>query len=144
MSFKQSENYDYSEYLIPHGKINGVAIPFFTTPEFRQDLRKNFKLRPESDIFIVTWPKSGTTWMQNILREMLYSEEEPEWANMPLSDRFPWLDYIGDKSVSDLEKFPSPRVFKCHNHTPQEMDDLFFKGRFADEWSFNVQLVEVN
>ena len=141
MSFKQSENYDYSEYLIPHGKINGVAIPFFTTPEFRQDLRKNFKLRPESDIFIVTWPKSGTTWMQNILRQILYSEEEPEWANMTLSDRIPWVDHIRDISVADLEKFPSPRVFKCHNHSPQEMDDLLFKGGVTD---IRFLIIEVN
>ncbi|KAL5270448.1 hypothetical protein ACHWQZ_G001237 [Mnemiopsis leidyi] len=127
-TFKQSEDYDYSEYLIPHGTINGVAIPFFTTPEFRLDLRQNFKLRPESDIFIVTYPKSGTTWMQNILREMLFAEEKGEWADLPLTDRVPWLDHIRDMSVGDLERLPNPRVFKCHNHSPQEMDELFFKG----------------
>ena len=127
-TYKQSENYNYSEYLIPHGTINDVAIPFFTTPEFRSDLRKDFKLRPESDIFIVTYPKSGTTWMQNILREMLFEKEEGKWADLPLTDRFPWLDHIRDMSVSDLERLPNPRVFKCHNHSPQEMDNLFFKG----------------
>ena len=125
--FKQSENYDYSEYIIPHGTIE-VPVPFFTTPELRTELRKDFQLRPESDIFIVTYPKSGTTWMQNILREMLFPEEAPEWADMPLTDRVPWLDHIRGMPVTELEKFPDPRVFKCHNHSPQEMDDLIFKG----------------
>ena len=142
MSYKQSENYDYSEYLLPHGTINGVSLPFFTTPEFREDVRKNFKLRPESDIFIVTYPKSGTTWMQNILREMLYSEDEPEWTKMSLTDRIPWIDYITGMSVTDLEKFPNPRVIKCHNHSPQEMDDLIFKGGFTELYSFNFGLIE--
>ena len=68
---KKSENYDYSEYLIPHGSLNRVAVPVYVTPEFRAEFRKDFKLRPESDIFIVTYPKSGTTWMQSILRTML-------------------------------------------------------------------------
>jgi len=127
-TLKQSENYDYSEYLIPHGSLNGVAIPFFTTPEFRAEFRKDFKLRPESDIFIVTYPKSGTTWMQSILRTMLFTEDTPEWAKMPLTERFPWVDFIPSLSVTDLEKLPNPRVFKCHNHSPQEMDDQIFKG----------------
>ena len=47
---------------------------------------------------------------------------------MPLTERFPWVDFIGDISVSDFEKVPNPRVFKCHNHSPQEMDNLIFKG----------------
>jgi len=108
--------------------VDPGAIPFFTTPEFRAEFRKDFKLRPESDIFIVTYPKSGTTWMQSILRTMLFTEDTPEWAKMPLAERFPWVDFIPGMSVTDLEKLPDPRVIKCHNHTPQEMDDLIFKG----------------
>ena len=129
-TLKQSENYDYSEYLIPHGSINGVAVPVFTTPEYRTELQNDFKLRPRSDIFIVTYPKSGTTWMQNILREMLFSNDEPKWANMLLTNRVPFLDYLGGIPVSDLEEMPNPRVFKCHNHSPKELDDLLFKGKY--------------
>jgi hypothetical protein len=125
---KMSENYDYSDYLMPHGTINGVAVTAFTTPEFRQEFKEKFKLRPESDIFIVTYPKSGTTWMQNILRTMLMTNDPPELASMKLTDRLPWTDLLGDVSFEDLEKWPSPRVFKCHNATPAEMDDLIFKG----------------
>ena len=77
--------------------------------------------------------------MQNILREMLFEKEEGEWADLPLTDRFPWLDHTRDISVSDLEKLPNPRVFKCHNHSPQEMDDLFFKGRHYLTFSKKTQ-----
>ena len=55
MSLKLSENYNFSEDLIAHGTLNGVAVPFFATPEFRNELKEKFKLRPESDVFIVTY-----------------------------------------------------------------------------------------
>ena len=63
--YKLSERYNYSDYLFPHGTVNGVAVPFYTTPEFRDEVREKFKLRKD-DIFVVTYPKSGTTWLQGI------------------------------------------------------------------------------
>ena len=126
--FKLSENYNYSDYLIPHGTINNAAVPPYTTPEFRNQVRNKFKLRPESDIFIVTYPKSGSTWMQSIVREMLLKEDPENLATMTLNERLPWTDDPCEMDLDKIESWPSPRAFKCHHHTPKEMDDLFFKG----------------
>lgn len=128
MAFKGSENYDYTEHIFPHGIINGVSVPFFATPELREQLKSGFKPRP-SDIFIITYPKSGTTWLQNIMREICFEKDEDEkWGGLALTDRFPYIDFLGKTSVEELETMPDPRVFKCHNSTPEELDVLLFKG----------------
>jgi len=126
--FKMSENYEFSTYLVPHGTVNGVAVAFYTTPEFRTQVANNFTLRPESDIFIVTYPKSGTTWMQSIIREMLFGEDPSQLSGMKLTDRIPWTDNPHEMKTDDVESWPSPRAFKCHHHSPEEMDGLFFRG----------------
>jgi len=125
---KPSKKWDFTEELIPHSKINGVAVPFFVTPEFRDNVREKFKLRPASDIFIVTYPKSGTTWTQKIVRELLFKDEVKEWSDMMLSDRIPWVDSPFEMKLDFVEALPSPRAFKCHNHSLEELDDLLLKG----------------
>jgi hypothetical protein len=65
--------------------------------------------RPD-DIFLVTYPRSGTTWLQMILHQ-LTSDGEMEF--MHISERFPWFEryaFLG----RDIETFPSPRLFKSH------------------------------
>jgi len=126
--YKMSDNYNFSDYLVPHGTVNGVAVAIYTTPEFRHKVETKFKLRPESDIFIVTYPKSGTTWMQAIVREMLLKDDPEDLAAMKLTNRLPWTDSPHEMVLDAVESWPSPRVFKCHHHSPEEMDSLFFKG----------------
>lgn len=84
----------------------------------RTDVYKNkffdeFKNR-ESDIFIVTFFKSGTTWMQMILYQMLHSGEDNFNHIYEVS---PWLtNYaITGESADKIEDLPSPRVFKSHD-----------------------------
>lgn len=127
-SYKMSDNYNYSDTLAPHGVLNGVPVLPQTTPEHREEMKAKFNVRPDSDIFIVTYPKSGTTWMQVIIREMLYGNDSPEFAKMKLTHRMPWTDVPEDMKMDELESWPSPRTFKCHHHTPEEMDEIFFKG----------------
>lgn len=126
--FKLSENYNFSDEFLPRGEINGVAVPFFCTPEFRAEIRGKFKLRPGSDIFIVTYPKSGTTWTQKIVRELLFKDDLKLYADMILSNRIPWVDGPHEMQFDVVEEMPSPRVFKAHNSTLEEMDDLMLKG----------------
>ena len=98
------------------------------------------KLRPDSDIFVLTYPKSGTTWTQNIVRHLLFTEDAPPYSDMPLNTRLPWLDMLGFPAV-ELEAWPSPRVFKTHN-TPQELDSMVLKGglfTFLNIYYINLQ-----
>lgn len=47
----------------------------------------DFPIR-EDDIFIATYCKSGTTWMQQIVSQLLFKGEE----GLPVSEMSPWLD----------------------------------------------------
>jgi len=68
----------------------------------------------ESDVFISSYPRSGTTLTQWILY-LLAHEGQPEPAH--LTKVSPWFERslaIGELRASDFRRFPSPRVFKSH------------------------------
>ncbi|MCE7987425.1 MAG: sulfotransferase domain-containing protein [Caldilinea sp. CFX5] len=51
-----------------------------------------YRPRPD-DIVITTSYRSGTTWLQEIVRRLLFWErEERDWRQIPLNDLSPWLD----------------------------------------------------
>jgi hypothetical protein len=75
--------------------------------------RMEFEVRP-TDVFISSYPRSGTTLTQWILY-LLTHEEQADPAH--LTKVSPWFERslaIGEVSASELERFPSPRVFKSH------------------------------
>ncbi|OCT70782.1 3-beta-hydroxysteroid sulfotransferase [Xenopus laevis] len=72
---------------------------------------KEFVTR-DDDVFNVTFPKSGTTWMQEILT-LIYSKGNPTPVKTEYSwDRVPWLEQYTGRSK--LENRPSPRLITSH------------------------------
>jgi len=68
----------------------------------------------QSDVFISSYPRSGTTLTQWILY-LLTHDPQPDPAH--LTKVSPWFERslaIGELRASDLERFPSPRIFKSH------------------------------
>lgn len=68
----------------------------------------------DSDIYIVTFPKSGTTWVQVIVYNLL-TEGNMDFEH--IYDVSPWLSnqaHIG-KSPDTVNQLPSPRFFKSHD-----------------------------
>ena len=70
-----------------------------------------YRARPD-DLFIVTYPKSGTTWMQNIVVQ-LFSGGKAEFRH--INQAAPAFDDFS----GDMEALLSPRIFK--SHMPYEM-----------------------
>jgi Sulfotransferase domain len=69
----------------------------------------DFRPRPD-DIFIASYPRSGTTWMQMIVYQMT-SGGDMDFQHV--SAVCPWFER-STYSGKDLESLPSPRIFKTH------------------------------
>jgi hypothetical protein len=71
------------------------------------------RVRP-TDVFISSYPRSGTTLTQWILY-LLTHDEQPDPEH--LTQASPWFERslaTGELTAADLEAFPAPRVFKSH------------------------------
>jgi len=62
------------------------------------------------DIFVSTYPKCGTTWMQFIVY-LLLRAGEPLPTGLGINDVFPHLEEVGEKAIRAL---PRPRLIKTH------------------------------
>jgi peroxiredoxin len=72
---------------------------------------KHFKFVPRpDDIFIATYPRSGTTWMQMILYQ-LTTDGSMDMAH--IGQHCPWFERSMN-SAQGFENLPSPRIFKTH------------------------------
>jgi hypothetical protein len=69
----------------------------------------DFVPRPD-DVFIVTYPRSGTTWMQMILHQ-LTTDGSMDFPH--IYEYCPWFESSG-RSADGFEGRPSPRLFKTH------------------------------
>ncbi|CAN9499640.1 unnamed protein product [Ophioblennius macclurei] len=75
------------------------------------DALLDFEIRP-TDVFLITYPKSGTIWMQQILIQIMEAAH-PELANDATNrERVPWLD--GRTLDDPFRERPDPRVFRSH------------------------------
>jgi hypothetical protein len=78
--------------------------------DFARTVYLDFEIRP-SDVFIVTYPRSGTTFMQMILHQLATGGD----MNFEHIDEVvPWFERSVSRTGRDLSKIPSPRIFKSH------------------------------
>ncbi|XP_063798807.1 3-beta-hydroxysteroid sulfotransferase-like [Pseudophryne corroboree] len=93
-------------------ELEGIKAPFFV--HSRESLYyawKEFQTL-DDDVFNVTYPKSGTTWLQDIL-SLIYSNGDPTPIKTQYSwDRVPWLEQR--KSKAQVENLQSPRLITTH------------------------------
>ncbi|XP_056381985.1 sulfotransferase 2B1-like isoform X2 [Hyla sarda] len=89
----------------------GIQLPgHLHTPQSLQ-YAQDFQFR-EGDVVIVTFPKSGTTWMQEILT-LIYSKGDPAIAkSVPNWVRAPWLEHTYFKDT--LKDEEGPRIITTH------------------------------
>ncbi|XP_065100742.1 amine sulfotransferase-like [Paramisgurnus dabryanus] len=110
--------YTYKGMVLP---TNGIHL---NSPEYIDSLR-DFEIR-DDDVFVVTFPKSGTVWSQQILTS-LYEEDFPDQVNQTIYERMPWLELL--QKGKDYTSRPSPRLFCTHLHEHLVPKGLQGKGK---------------
>lgn len=102
----------------------GMYLPTTLHPPESLKYYEDFTFRPD-DILIVTYPKSGTTWMQEIVPLIVSEGDFTPVLTVPNWDRVPWLEEHR-AMLLNLEERASPRIFATHYHR-QMMNESFFK-----------------
>ncbi|XP_051797309.1 amine sulfotransferase-like isoform X3 [Acanthochromis polyacanthus] len=96
-----------SDYLCRYK--NYIFAVDTTTAEYIDSLQ-SFEIR-DSDVFLVTYPKSGTIWTQQIIISICeLAGGLNEYPNN--LEQMPWLEYREDRP--DYALRPSPRLFASH------------------------------
>ncbi|XP_068018376.1 amine sulfotransferase-like [Melanerpes formicivorus] len=91
-------------------KYKGFYFGANTTLEYVSTL-EDFEIN-DSDIFLATYPKSGTVWTQNILSLIMYEGHRNGTENIDNMIRIPWLEYnLINQNYAEL---PLPRVLTTH------------------------------
>ncbi|KAK2906865.1 hypothetical protein QQF64_019246 [Cirrhinus molitorella] len=94
------------------------------TPEYIDSIW-DFETK-DDDVFVVTFPKSGTIWTQRIMT-LIYVEDFPDTANQITMDQIPWIEYR--MTGTDYNTRPSPRLFSSHLLQPLMPKMLQSKGK---------------
>jgi hypothetical protein len=82
---------------------------FFTEDGYARGLA--FQPRP-SDVLIATYPKCGTTWMQQIVHGL---RTRGDMTFREITEAVPWLEAAFDMAIDpDLEQAANPRCYKTH------------------------------
>ncbi|XP_074476772.1 sulfotransferase 2B1-like isoform X2 [Sebastes fasciatus] len=95
-----------------HTLYKGVYMPSALHTPQSLKYYEEFTFRPD-DIIIVTYPKSGTTWMQEIVPLIVSGGDPASVETLPNWDRAPWLEET-QACLLNLEERPSPRLLTTH------------------------------
>jgi len=80
----------------------------YTQEHFETALR--YKPKP-TDIFVCSYPKSGTTWLQNIAWLIVHGGED---FSENLAKVVPMLECDGADATESVDDSKYPRIIKCH------------------------------
>lgn len=80
-------------------RVPGVSYPVATGLRINQDVvdftRKHFVPR-DSDVWVTTYPKAGTTWVQNIVSHIIYNEPNAKDGGLAVGltteENVPWFE----------------------------------------------------
>ncbi|XP_022793695.1 sulfotransferase 1C2-like [Stylophora pistillata] len=95
-------------------EILRLRIPssFVPDPQLLHDFITGFQTRPD-DVFVVSYPKSGTSWIQEIAWQIYHNGET---SSAKMQDGVPFVEDAANPNSTqpDIKTLPSPRLLKTH------------------------------
>uniref|UniRef100_A0A3Q3E540 Sulfotransferase n=1 Tax=Hippocampus comes TaxID=109280 RepID=A0A3Q3E540_HIPCM len=95
-------------------KVQGVSLPDHIAKAF--EAASAFTPDP-SDLIIISYPKSGTTWIQEIVDLLLHNGDDGSSKRASIVKRHPFLEYCicyEPSGLDLLKEMDPPRVIKTH------------------------------
>lgn len=110
------EHFIYKDIPFPCGLYTPESINF----------AENVASVRDDDIFIITYPKSGTNWMIEIL-SLILKNGDPSWIqSVPIWERAPWCETV--ESAFKILDPSGPRLMSSHLPI-QIFNKSFFKSK---------------
>lgn len=81
---------------------------------------RNFKVYPD-DTFVVSYPRSGSTWTRFLVANLVWPDQTVSFANL---DRL--VPATAAVSSRALERVPRPRIIKCHNYFDHRYQNIIY------------------
>ena len=103
----------YKSNLVDDGKGGKVHFPFTITQDHMDLIKKEFTLQ-NNDVFVVTFPRSGTTWTEQIVHLLMHNGEQGEKL---LTEAAPWLETLPHRPngmAKILQAMQGRRLFTSH------------------------------
>src|SRR5258706_7633543 len=104
---------EYQSNLVSDGKGGQIKFPIFVSQADMDFIEKEFVVK-DDDVFVVTYPRSGTTWTEQIVHLLVNDGEQGEQR---LTDAVPWLETLPHRPNGMLEflkTMPRRRLFTSH------------------------------
>ncbi|KAM9353901.1 sulfotransferase family 2, cytosolic sulfotransferase 3 isoform 2-T2 [Symphorus nematophorus] len=92
-------------------QYRGINLPPVAHTMESLEYAQNFSVE-DTDVFAVTYPKSGTIWMQEILPLVLNGGDLTPIHTIPNWDRVPWLEE--NRLAVVVDQLTSPRALVTH------------------------------
>uniref|UniRef100_A0A8C1L9R4 Sulfotransferase n=1 Tax=Cyprinus carpio TaxID=7962 RepID=A0A8C1L9R4_CYPCA len=106
------------KFLPGFSLISGIHSPEVV------DQIQNFEIQ-DSDVFVITYPKSGTIWLQQILSLIEVKGDVTATINQLNSERVPWIELLDSRK--QFVSAPSPRI--CVSHLPYKFMPVGLKQK---------------
>ena len=99
--------------LVRDGKGGQIKFPIVISQADMDLIGKEFVVK-DGNVFIVTYPRSGTTWTEQMVHLLVNKGEQGEQR---LTDAVPWLETLPHRPnsmIEFLETMPQRRLFTSH------------------------------
>ncbi|MDQ3005822.1 MAG: sulfotransferase domain-containing protein [Chloroflexota bacterium] len=104
---------EFQSNLVRDGKGGQIKFPIFISQADMDLIEKEFVVK-DGDVIVVTYPRSGTTWTEQMVHLLVNKGKQGEQR---LTDAVPWLETLPHRPngmIEFLKTMPSRRLFTSH------------------------------